>query len=136
MFLGGLAACGARAPMTARPVTPHADDHGLSKIGPCLDAAEADRTRVHVPPSLIGRLVELDHEAIVVQHESSGARIWVRISDGTVLCTVQGGFVQRTELAVGQHVAVWLPEGPQDLGAIAVMLASKAPGDGWPETAR
>ena len=133
MSLGVLAACGARAPMTARPETPHADDHGLSRIGPCLDAAEADRKKVDVPPSLIGRLVGLSPESIRVEPELGGTPVDVAISDGTVMCTVSGGFVSREDLAVGQHVAVWLPSRKHaELGAVAVMLASKAPGDDWP----
>lgn len=132
------AACGSRAPLTARPEPPLANDHGLSKIGPCLEGAEADRKKLDVPPSLIGRLVGLYPEAIAVEPEHSGAvaptPVDVPISDGTVLCTVSGGFVRREELAVGQHVAVWLPSMKNaDLGAVAVMLASTKPEDDWPD---
>ena len=61
----------------------------------------------------------------------------VPLSDGTVLCTAHGGFVRRTDLAVGQKVAVWLPAVDskakiQALGAVAIMLASKDPNDDWP----
>ena len=132
-------ACGVHpAPLVAKPLTPHANDHGLAKIGPCLPAAEADRRKLDLPPTLIGRVVGVQPDAIAVEPERppSGATspIEVTISDGTVLCTVAGGFVQRADLTVGLHVAVWLPAGKHAaLGAVAVMLAAKEPGVDWPD---
>ena len=134
----GCAACGgSRAPLVAKPLVPHADDHGLGRIGPCLDGAEADRRKIDLPPTLIGRVVGVypDGIAVTPEHAAEGAApVDVPISDGTVLCTVAGGAVQRPDLTVGLHVAVWLPASQHPaLGAVAVMLAGREPGVEWPD---
>ena len=135
-LLGCAACAGRRAPLVAKPLVPHADDHGLGRIGPCLDGAEADRTKIDLPPTLIGRVVGVypDGIAVAPEHAAGAASVDVPISDGTVLCTVAGGAVQRPDLTVGLHVAVWLPSSRHPaLGAVAVMLAAREPGVGWPD---
>ena len=118
----------------------HQDDHGLSKLGPCLDGG-SDDPNFSQPPTTIGTISKIDGSTIYVEPENrtmGTTRISVfLLSKQTSLCTVYGGLVSRDQLLVGQKVGVWSAlHGGDTSGeptvATAVMLASKQPGDNWP----
>jgi hypothetical protein len=92
------------------------------------------------PPCLDGEIAFVSTNSITVREQvtsGSGRETQVAITSGSVIFTVYGGYVARSELKVGQKTRVWYKgqscSSPQlPLEAIRIQIASTAPSDDWP----
>jgi len=92
------------------------------------------------PPCFDGEIASVSKNVITVRERiasSSGRQISVTITSESVIFTVYGGYVARSELRVGQKIRVWFkgqscsrPKLP--LEAIRIQIASTDPSDDWP----
>ena len=92
------------------------------------------------PPCFDGEIASVSKNSITVRERvasGSGRQTQVAITSRSVIFTVYGGYVARSELKVGQKIRVWYkgqscssPKLP--LEGIRIQIASTDPSDDWP----
>ena len=100
----------------------------------------------HIPsnvakPCFKGVITSVKPNFIIVKkniRNSTNKPINIVVDSKTSIFTVYGGFVMGSQLVSGQKLKIWYqgkscsnPDNP--LSAARIMLASKRPGDDWPE---
>lgn len=92
------------------------------------------------PPSLDGTILKILPHKLVIKISDGKSKnsksITVKLNKKSELFTCYGGYVDPTELVVGQKVRVWYTEkNPKSKPPIvaAMMLASIDPKDDWPQ---